>query len=287
MLIAGLVAAVLTGGTVQEAGALEAKSEMAPVIYATAWGYTLAQDGSGFYNDVAAALMAREEGRSLYKLMPYKRAKAQFRADRGGCLFPSSVDVLKAAGLADQKHALVQTDPLFEAKTHLFAAPGETPPRTMADLTGKRIALPAGSVMMKLLKVAGANLIGVNDEESKAEMLLSGRVQLMSGMMPDTGLVFAHMNRPLPAYDRHFSFLQVGLGVVCRKTPATEALVGRLNSRIAELETDESYRESLVQAGVDLSENRGEAMNAILPSGGAKKPLHVSAGRRFPHFQMR
>ncbi|MCJ9428660.1 substrate-binding periplasmic protein [Kordiimonas marina] len=285
--ISGLLAAALTGGSAFEAGALEAKAETAPVIYATAWGYTLAQDGSGFYNDVAAALTKREEGRSFYKLMPYKRAKAKFLADAGGCLFPSSVDVLKAGGLADEKHPMVQTEPLFEARTHLFAAPGEEPPHTMADLKGKRIALPAGSMMMDLLKGSGAKIIGVNDEESKAEMLMSGRVQVMSGMMPDTGLVFAHMGRQLPAFDGRFSFLNVGLAVVCRKTPETEALIGRLNSRIAELETDAAYRDMLHRAGVKPVGAGAEAMNAIMPAGGADRLLPAPAGRRFPHLKLR
>ncbi|TNE60851.1 MAG: transporter substrate-binding domain-containing protein [Alphaproteobacteria bacterium] len=286
-MVSGLLAALFSATAIQAKEA-ETHNQAAPVIYATVWGLTLAQDGSGFYNEVASALLAHEGDQASYQLMPYKRAKARFLAGQGDCLYPSSIDVLTAGGHVGDGSSLIETGQLFEVSTHLFARPGQEPPHSMADLKGKSIAIPNGSVMAELLKGAGATLLGVNDESDKARMLLTGRVDLMSGMMPDTGLVFANLGEKVPAFDPHFSFLNVGIALVCHRKPETEALVGRLNTRLAEMREDSAYQAQLARAGVVPAHLDEEALNAIMPAAGADRTqIRVAAGRRMPHLKLR
>ncbi len=255
-------------------------------VYGTVWGQTLAQDGSGFYNDVFNELAAIPDGAANYKLMPYRRARAQFLADKSACLYPSARAVL-ASGGHHEREGLIETEAVFTAQEHLFTAAGVEPPRSLADLRGKTVAVPTGSVMMKLLAGSGAQLISVNDETAKAQMLITGRVDIMSGMLPNEHLIFQSLDTRMASYDRDFSLIEAGVAVVCHDTLANRAFIEKLNRRIGELQASASFQGRLAAAGIMETPYPGAAdLNDIAPAAGTKLRF-VHPGRRVPFSNIR
>jgi ABC-type amino acid transport substrate-binding protein len=255
-------------------------------VYGTVWGQTLAQDGTGFYNDIFNDLAALPEKAVDYKLMPYRRARAQFLADKSACLYPSARAVLLSGG-HDVGLDLIETDAVFMAQEHLFAAAGVTPPKSLADLDGKTVAVPTGSVMLKLLAGTGAQLISVNDETAKAQMLITGRVDMMSGMLPNEHLIFQSLDTRMASYDRNFLLIDAGVGVVCHNTAANQAFIRQVNDRITELQASAAFQDRLAAAGVAETPYAGAAdLNDIVPAAGSKLRF-VHPGRRVPFSNIR
>lgn len=234
------------------------------MIFGTVWGMTLAQDGSGFYNEIAADLLDGAGAGVAYQLMPYRRAKARFLDGNGACIYPSAVDVIMAGGFKGDASSLVESAPLFETRTHIFARRGERAPTTLADLRGKTVAVPSGSVMRNILEAAGAELINVFDETDKARMLLTARVDYMTAMLPDAVLVFDALGEPLPAFDTDLVFLQNTIGVVCHRTPQTEAFIRQLNGRISALAGSRAYQTRLEEAGIWHPQETGQDSAAVV-----------------------
>lgn len=260
-------------------------------IFATVWGLTLAQDGSGFYNELAVDLLAGMErpgdATVSYQLMPYRRAKSRFVSGNGSCIYPSATGVLVSGGQIADASLLVESLPLFRARTHLFARRGETAPKSLDDLKGKTVAVPSGSVMQVLLKDTGADIISVFDETDKARMLLTSRVDYITAMLPDAVLVFDRLGEPLPAFDNDLTFLESNIGFVCHRTAAAEAFVARLNARIKALAHDRAYQNRLEDAGIwhvpEGDENTPAGLNDIEPSAGADSAAgHVAEAHPRP-----
>ncbi len=245
------------------------------VVFATVWGQTLAQDGTGFYNELADALLRDEKAGVSYQLMPYKRAKARFLDRAGACLYPSAIDVLDAGGHISDRDDFVETAPLFTTKTHLFSRAGDPPPRAMGELYGKTVAVPSGSVMQNVLRGSGATLISVHDEADKAQMLLTGRVDYMTAMLPDAVLVFAAMGQPLPEFDPAMPFLEAGVSLVCHRSEENVVFIHALNSRIRDMNADPGYRAKLFEAGIWHEEAFAGEMNAVRPASGAIEALRL------------
>jgi hypothetical protein len=252
-----------------------------PTIYSTAWGVTLSLDGTGFYNDIAYDILDHLAQEPLYRIRPFRRAKVSFFGNRKSCLYPTSLSALAAAGQIKDPENFVESDGLFSARTHLFVRAGETPPKSLADLFGKTVAYANGSVVRSMLEGHGARLISVNDEADKAEMLRSGRVDVISGMLPDAAIVFANLGGDMPAYDPDFVLYDVDVTIVCHKTPATEALIKNVNAALETLSADAEFVARLMEARVILgamARGSGDAslviedeLNALAPSAGGRK----------------
>ena len=148
-------------------------NEQAIEIFATAWGDTLAQDGRGFYNEIAADILEAVSGSETYRIMPYRRAKQQFFASGRSCLYPSSLPGLASAGQIKNPENFIESDGIFAAKTHLFVRADASAPTSLSEIAGKTIAYPNGSVAVNALFGNGASLIGVNSEQDKAQMLIA------------------------------------------------------------------------------------------------------------------
>jgi len=264
-----------------------------PIVYATAWGKTLAQDGTGFYNEIAGDILAHTPGPELYQIMPYRRAKVSFFMSKGRCLFPSSLPALVKAGQIATPENYIESNTLFAARTHLFVRAGETPPKSFGDLFGKSIAYSNGSVVRSTLEGSGARLISVNDEQDKAEMLVSGRVDIISGMIPDTAIVFGEMGGDMPLYEPTFALNELGVTFVCHKTVKTELFVEGLNLALDVLSVDADYLERMATANLAkdmLARASGDeglatehALNDLAPSAGPGRALpKPRSGRRLP-----
>jgi len=256
------------------------------VVFGTVWGQTLAQDGTGFYNDVFRDLVSAGDGAVDYKLMPYRRARSQFLVGQTACLYPSARSVLTTGG-HDSGQKLIETNALFTAAEHLFAPAGTAPPASLADLKGKTVAVPTGSIMTRLLKDAGARLISVHDETAKAQMLITGRVDMMSGMLPNEHLIFKSLDTRMASYDRDFSLIEAGVAIVCHDTSANRAFIAQLNERIDMLQADAAFQDLLASAGLKQAPYAGAAdLNNIAPAAGAKLRF-AHPGRRVPFSNIR
>ena len=265
-------------------------NDQAMEIFATAWGETLAQNGSGFYNEIAADVLANVDGHEVYKIMPYRRAKQHFFKSGGACLYPSSLPGLAGAGQITDTENYIESDGIFSAKTHLFVRAGMKPPGLMDDISGKIIAYANGSVAASVLLGHGASLIGVNSEQDKAQMLISGRVDMISGMMPDTGIVFAKLGGKMPVFAPSLVLYEVSVSFVCRRSPETEQFVAAVNRALGVLSNDASYsarllaaaraQDTLTRAG-DGNVETGKAIGKVRPApSGERKPRQKSRNRR-------
>lgn len=276
--------------------------ETVPTVFATSWGETLAQDGTGFYNEIAGDVLARLDdlalpealarseilarpdmqarfgAKALYQIMPYRRAKRQFFKSKNSCLFPSSLRALHGGGEIPDPQNYSESNGLFTARTHLFVMAGNTPPKSLADLVGKTIAYPNGSVVNSLLAGTGAKLIGVTKEQDKARMLLSGRVDIITGMMPDTALVFASIGEKVPTFDPALALNKVPLTFVCHITPATTRFIASVNEALVVLADDTNYRQRLLDAKVVGLSGGKQAAPEALSAGVAPATTEPGAG---------
>jgi len=247
-----LVLALLIVTLPSSAGSRDAEAFL-PTIYVTSWGETLALDGSGLYNEVAADVLANVPGAVNYNIMPFRRAQVRFFASGNSCLYPASLPAMVKAGQIKDPENYLESAGVFNARTHLFVRAGETPPSSLADLSGKSVAYPNGSVVRGLLEGSGARLINVNDEMDKAEMLQGGRVDMITGGFPGVALVFAKLGGKTPVYDPSFSLYNVAVTFICHKTYENEKFLKVLNGAIEALAQTPEHLERM--AAVNMLQN--------------------------------
>jgi len=204
-------------------------------IFATDWGLTLKADGTGFYNDLAQLLFAPEIGAVDYEILPYRRAKRHFFEEAGACFYPSSIEYLSTTGDMIAAPDFIESGSMLRNRIHLFAAPGKPAPRTKEDVNGKRVAYAMGSKIPYALPDTTALFIAVADEVDKAEMLLTGRVDILAAAMPDVKFVFDSLGAEMTPYDPDFVIAGSGIGVVCHNTPENAFFLTQLNRRKAML----------------------------------------------------
>lgn len=250
--IACLVSSQIAAARADGGEAQEAIPQTDGDIYGTGWGMTLALDGSGFYNDVLNKVLGAMDSPKPYQPLPYRRAKVSFRDTAGSCLYPSDIGHLATGKEIDGPEGYIQSHPLIWVESHLFSRFGEAPLASLEALEGRKIAYPNGSALPTVLEAYGASFLPTTTETTKARMLIAGRVDYMSGSLPDNVFVFKSMNRPLPPYNPDLALIRVGVSVVCHDTPGNRAFIDAFN------ETYDSQAEAgdlaalFEAAGVDL-----------------------------------
>lgn len=195
-------------------------------VYASAWGLTLKQNGKGYYNDVYKALVKGLAKKPRYLPIPSNRAFANFKQDDNSCIYPNNIDYMSKFHTGDKP--LIAGPAMVNARVFLFASPGNKIARSVEDIKGKTLAHPAGSPISKTWAGKGIKFITVHDETSKARMLLSGRVDYMTGTLPDAQLVFNALKKPLPAHDAQTPLMKYSLTVVCHDTVEARAFISGL-----------------------------------------------------------
>lgn len=201
-------------------------------IYATDWGLTLKGDGSGFYNELARFVLTGVSDEPAYTILPYRRAKSIFLRGGGACLYPSNIQLLLDGGEIESTTGFIQSHAFLRVKVFLFSRPGTMPPASIRDVDHKSVAYAMGSRVPYFLKEANADYIAVADEVAKAQMLISGRVDLMSAAMPDAKFVFDKLGAPLAPHDTNYMLNDTAVRITCHDTAATRAFIDRLNTRI-------------------------------------------------------
>ncbi len=221
-------------------------------IYGTGWGMTLALDGTGFYNDVLKTVLLEMEMPKAYQPLPYKRAKVDFKGNAGSCLYPSDISHLSRGKEIDVPENYIQAAPLIWVESHIFSRYGEPPLTSLEALKGRKIAYPNGSALPTVLEEYGASFLPTTTETAKARMLVAGRVDHMSGSLPDNIFVFKSMGRPLPPYNPDLALVRVGVTVVCHDTPENRAFVDAFNDALARLVAAGDMAAVFAASGVDL-----------------------------------
>lgn len=199
-------------------------------IYGTAWGMTLSEDGSGFYNELIRLFLDGLETPVQYDILPYRRAKALFYRNTESCLYPSNIDLLMDGGEISSADGLIDTRGILNVKVYVFSPPGTAPPASAHDVDHRSVAYAMGSRVPFFLRGANADFIAVANESDKARMLLSGRVDLMTAAMPDAKFVFEAMQKPLPPFNPEYELNNTLARVTCHDTPKNRAFVAAFNT---------------------------------------------------------
>ena len=224
-------------------------------IFATDWGLTLKSDGTGFYNDLARLILTPDGNAADYavdyEILPYRRAKRHFFEEAGTCLYPSTTEYLATTGDIQNRVNFIDSPSTLTNRIHIFAAHGHTPPKSRDDLNGKRIAYAMGSRLPYALEGPTALFIAVAYEVDKAEMLLSGRVDLITAAMPDAKFVFEKLGVETAPYDPDLVITKAGVGVVCHNTPENVAFISDLTNRLAELKASGALAAFLRAQGLE------------------------------------
>lgn len=223
-------------------------------IFATDWGLTLKADGTGFYNDLAQLLFAPEIGAVDYEILPYRRAKRHFFEEAGACLYPSSLEYLTATGDMHDSTGFTDSSSMLINRIHLFVAFGKPAPTDKAAVNGKRVAYAMGSKIPHAFPDTTALFIAVADEVDKAQMLLSGRVDMIAAALPDVKFVFDSLGAEIAPYDPDFIIAGSGIGVVCHDTPETALFLTALERRMEQLKRTGRLQKFLSDQGLDPKE---------------------------------
>lgn len=208
-------------------------------IYATAWGMTLAENGTGFYNDLANLYLTGLETSVNYDIRPYRRAKALFFRDKASCLYPSNIELLREGGEISSADGFIDTVGFLQVKVYVFSPPGTTPPAKIDDVAHQSVAYAMGSRIPYFLRNTKADFIAVANESDKAKMLLTGRVDLMTAAMPDAKFVFDAMGVPLPPFDPSYELNNTPVRMTCHDTPENRSFADAFNQ----------HAQALVQSG--------------------------------------
>ena len=221
-------------------------------IYASSWGLTLEQDGTGFYNELARLVFGGLEEIVDYEIQPYRRTNASFIRNQDSCKYPDSLKSLQEGGLLNDPAAFLESKALVNAHMHIFSPPGHAAPSSRADLAGHSVAFPMGALTpMYLAGEGGINFIAVSDELAKAKMLITGRVDFLAASLPDLKFVLEKLGHPMLPYNEFFIVEELPLAVVCHRNAATEAFVARLNEHLETLRKNGRMALFFSQYGID------------------------------------
>ncbi|WP_286828783.1 MULTISPECIES: hypothetical protein [Kordiimonas] len=248
----GLACAPLSFAHADGGAVAPAPAETSGDIYGTGWGMTLALDGTGFYNDVLNTVLHGMEAPKAYKPLPYKRAKVDFKSNVGSCLYPSDIGHMVKGREIEDPEAYIQAQPLIWVESHIFSRFDEPPLPSLEALEGRKVAYPNGSALPTVLEGYGAKFLPTTTETAKARMLIAGRVDHMSGSLPDNVFVFKTLGRPLPPYNPDLALIRVGVSLVCHDTPENREFVEGFNAALANLVASGDMAEVFGAAGVDL-----------------------------------
>ena len=235
----------------QEISSPDSKPQPKSRVYVTAWGMTLANDGSGVYNDLGRLVLGPLMDDISFEIIPYRRANRTFNSDKSSCHYPSTLNYLTETQIVTDTSDLIESAFFMRTMAHIFARPGHEAPTDKEGTRGKTIAYPMGAEVPALLDGYNASFIPVTDETAKAAMLLSGRVDLMIAYMPDAKFVFDALGAAVAPYDPGFTINDDNAAIVCHRTPATEALIAQVNARVKMLKENGALARFLTANGID------------------------------------
>lgn len=148
-------------------------------------------DGSGFYGDLAAEVLAHSRSSARVSVLPFKRALQNFFAGKADCIW--GLDEAFLRQFRDHPEPLVESALVLDSWQFLFQLPGQRRIRDLGDLKGKTVGVLNGANTIALFRSNRARVVELPNQETKVRMLLSGRIEVIGGWMPDLYITINRM----------------------------------------------------------------------------------------------
>lgn len=229
-----LATAVWIGALLVGTGAGRAAQENPVSIVSIALGPNLqTETKEGVYSTLIEGLLSELTRPARYTVLPLKRAIHRFATGEADCIWGLDSGVLVAFGVEGDQ--LLQSDPVFLSSQHVFtASPGPVISST-EGLRGRIIGASlgtAGTIIEKRLLAAGARVVFLPTQSSKAFVLVQHHVDAIIGWLPDLLIVFEKEGYPRPQFDPQFKLMSSEISVVCHATLRLSEFIREMNSTI-------------------------------------------------------
>lgn len=216
-------------------------------------------DGEGFYADVLTAIIQGMRFRPTIQIQPLKRALLDFEEKRVDCIWPVDRNLMDK--LIGHLPDTIESDYVFEARQHIFTAPGKPAISSLTELAGKSVGVTIGSNVEQLLRDASAIVDPVPLQDNKVSMLIAGHLFAIVGWAPDFLITFHDLNHEPPAYDKSLILTQTGNAFVCHKAPKTIKFINSINGKIKPFRNSEKFKEITNKYGIASAFELGDINN--------------------------
>ncbi len=202
-------------------------------IYASEASFSDKYGHSAYYKDLAAIILPSEGIAHKLQIAPHMRSAHLFTADPKSCRLPSNLKALSKNFNRPVPETYIESLPFSYNYVHVFSRPGSTPPSSISDLEGKKIAIPTGSKYLMQYNLPDTTIVHTDTDIVRTEILMSKRVDFMLGSVPSVRLVFKNILGPWPEYNSSFIISSYTLHLACHSTPQAAKLIKLVNERIA------------------------------------------------------
>ncbi|SDE24507.1 substrate-binding periplasmic protein [Kordiimonas lacus] len=222
----------------------------------------LEQDGTGHYADVVHAVLAETDTEAKFVIMPVLRAVRTF-ADGGSiCLLPAAFERWKHKFPYLTREDIIESEPIDYVTAHIVTRPGDPAIVKLDELEGKRISVWVGLTIDAFLSDIDVEIIRAESEESSIKLLMSGRVDAIWNWVPDAYILYERLGYGTPNLVESEPIFGAAAHFLCRRTPATEALMSDIDPAIRMMRKDGRLKDIMGQhtrvVGVDVPLNMAE-----------------------------
>ncbi|MCK7613670.1 substrate-binding periplasmic protein [Roseibium sediminicola] len=193
-------------------------------------------DGTGLYPKLARTILGAGDGKYSYTAVPLKRALVAMSNGSADCLFGMDKNLLSSFD--------TDTDPLLESgqvlltQQFVFTRRGDQRLSGLKSLSGKSVAILAGSNLEEELRRLNVRTFKVSTQEAKLRMLALGRVDAIIGWMPDMFLSADENGFERPEFDQSAPLAMSKVTFVCRDNEKGKRLIQSANTTIQHLKQD-------------------------------------------------
>lgn len=235
VILLALCAFTLAGAS---GAAAEAKKDSGVRIVAFPKEGRMEADGSGHYAELVRTVLAEAGYNDQLITVPVKRSLRYFETLDELCMVPLSKFGLSHMYPNTDPNSLIQGVPIDYITGHLVTRPGAEPIRDMQLIEGKAVASWSGVNVDVLLPDSNFTLLQSETEASAIRMLMTGRVDIIWGWVPDTFILFEEMGLGKPSLALDKPIFESSAHFVCKKTRRSEKLMPRLDAVIERMRND-------------------------------------------------
>lgn len=229
------------------------QSEEPITIAGTAWGITLDMDNTGVFYDLLNETLSRIDTLVNYTPLPFARAAQNFARGKSDCLYSMSIRTFVDTYPEYEGMDLIESQIITEQTSYIFASRGIPVIRTLDEIRGKKIAMILGETYDEYLADYGGEWFTVNDEESRMNMLLRGRIDYVVGYFPDAFIHFRNLNVEPFAYDPNLVLYEAKDGITCYNTTRNQEFLTAVDTVFTEMKQSGVVSQIYGNHGVDYS----------------------------------
>lgn len=197
--------------------------------------YRLRKDNTAHYNKMWEKLVDMGLSRDI-SVLPLKRAFRDYSADGNSCLFPTSMQSLKASFPQFANADLIETKSVDYVTLTILTLPDQPKITETAQLDGKRIAMWNGLDPKLFFADVNVHVETTNDDATQLKMLNNKRVDAVVGFIPDIFLAADSIQSPYPKYEGNLRFFDRNqVSMVCFNKPENKAFITEFNQLITQL----------------------------------------------------